>query len=257
MTDWRDLSQELDRWAEAGLTAELWWRDDDAVTTTPALDRLVALQRNFHVAVMLAAIPARVEDALARRVAAEPDVVIVQHGWAHRNHALPGRPKAELGPDRPAAYVLGELARGQIRLAQVFGPDWLKVLVPPYNRIAPAVAAGLSQAGYIGLSADKPRTGPPAGLGQVNTHLDIMEWTVSRAFLGTSPCLDQAIGHLTAKRHGQADPGEPTGLLTHHLVHDEPAWQFVEGFLALTSAHEAVRWCHPRHVFRSKMAAVP
>ena len=27
---WPDLTAELDRWGEAGRTATLWWRDDDA-----------------------------------------------------------------------------------------------------------------------------------------------------------------------------------------------------------------------------------
>ena len=37
---WQDLRDELDRWAEAGRTATLWWRDDDAVMPGPLLDRL-------------------------------------------------------------------------------------------------------------------------------------------------------------------------------------------------------------------------
>ena len=254
MPDWDDLTRELDRWAEAGTRAELWWRDDDATTWTPSLDRLVGLQRKFGEAVALAVIPARADDALAQHIARERDVVVVQHGWAHVNHARPGRAKAELGPDRPPAYVLGELARGQIRLGRLFGPGWLKVLVPPHNRIAPAVAAGLPQAGYVGLSTDKPRTQSPPGLCQINTHIDIMEWTVTRAFLGDGPCLDQALAHLAAKRGGTADPTEPTGLLTHHLAHDEASWRFVEHFLALTSRHNAVRWRHPGKLFQNKMA---
>ena len=43
MTGWDRLSIELDAWSAAGRAAEFWWRDDDAIDTTPALDRLLSL----------------------------------------------------------------------------------------------------------------------------------------------------------------------------------------------------------------------
>jgi hypothetical protein len=257
VSTWDDLARELDAWTAAGRVAEFWWRDDDAATPAPALERLLTAQRNGGVPLMLAVIPAKATEALVQRLAPAPDVVVVQHGWAHLNHARPGRSKAELGPDRPPSFVLGELARGQVLLNGLFGPEWLKVLVPPYNRIAAAVVGGLAGAGYVGLSTDRPRQAAVVhGMSQVNVHIDIMDWT-TRAFLGDGPCLDQALAHLAAKRSGGADPGEPTGLLTHHLAHDEGAWPFIERFVAATKAHQAVRWRHPVDLFRPKMAARP
>ncbi len=255
MSAWDDLTRELDAWAAAGRTAEFWWRDDDAVTVTPALERLIALHRATEVPLALAVIPAAADERLAARLVAESGIVAVQHGWAHLNHARPGRSKSELGPDRPASYVLGELVRGQARLDRLFGAAWLRVLVPPHNRIAEAVARGLAEAGYAGLSADKPRGAGWPGLALVNTHIDIMDWTVTRAFLGDGPCLAQALAHLAAKRTRRADPGEPTGLLTHHLAHDEAAWQFTERFIAATKLHRGVQWRHPAELFRPRMAA--
>jgi hypothetical protein len=255
VSTWDDLTRELDAWAAAGRAAEFWWRDDDAAAPTPALERLLAAQRAGGVPLMLAVIPAKATETLVPRLAHEPDVVVVQHGWAHLNHARPGRSKAELGLDRPPSFVLGELARGRMRLDGLFGSGWLKVLVPPYNRIAKEVTAGLAGAGYEGLSADRPRPAATVhGTIQVNVHIDIMDWT-ARAFLGDRPCLDQALAHLAAKRTGRADADEPTGLLTHHLAHNEPAWPFLERFIAATKAHPAVRWRHPVDLFRPKMAA--
>ncbi len=249
MTGWDDLARELDAWAAAGRSAEFWWRDDDAIDDTPALERLIAIQRKSAVPLALAVIPARAELRLARRLAGEAGIAVVQHGWAHLNHARPGRSKAELGADRPAALVLGELTRGRLTLDRIIGPGWLHVLVPPHNRIAPEITAGLGAAGYCGLSTDRPRSSPGPGITQINTHVDIMEWVTTRAFLGEQPCLDRAIAHLKAKREGKADAGEPTGLLTHHLAHDEPAWRFTEVFLARVSAHPAARWRDPRDLF--------
>lgn len=255
MTGWPDLTRELDAWSDGGRTAQFWWRDDDAVAVTPALERLIALQRSTGVPLALAVIPEPASPGLNDRLAPERGIAVVQHGWAHLNHAQPGRPKAELGPDRPPSFVLGELVRGQARLDQLFGNRWLRVVVPPHNRIAAAVASGLGQAGYIGLSADKPRRGSPAGIVQINTHIDIMDWAVTRAFRGDGPCLEQAIAHLAAKRAGGADPTEPTGLLTHHLAHDAAAWRFAAQFIAATTSHPGVEWCDPSALFRPKIAA--
>jgi hypothetical protein len=39
--DWTALDAELAAWDQAGLTLPLWWRDDDAVKPTPALDQYI------------------------------------------------------------------------------------------------------------------------------------------------------------------------------------------------------------------------
>ncbi len=247
MTGWSDLTAELDAWLASGKTAEFWWRDDDAVAATPALERLIALQRRHTAPLMLAVIPARAGRDLAERLKSEDGVAVVQHGWAHLNHAGPGQSKAELGPHRPSGLVLGELVRGAFTMDRLFG-TWLRVLVPPHNRIAPGIAAGLAAAGYVGLSTDRPRKAPPTGLIQVNTHIDIMNWG-TRTFLGEAACLDLAIDHLAARRAGRVDGSEPTGLLTHHLAHDEPAWAFADRFIGHLQGHPAVRWVDPRQLF--------
>jgi peptidoglycan/xylan/chitin deacetylase (PgdA/CDA1 family) len=245
---WSGLVHELDTWAAGGRVAEFWWRDDDAADTTDALQRLIALHGGHGVPLLLAVIPARAQKRLADRLRAEADIAVCQHGWAHLNHSSPGRAKAELGPDRPAPYVLGELARGALTLDRIFGNGWLRVLVPPHNRIAPEVAAGLRAAGYVGLSTDKPRRAGLTDVAQVNTHVDIMNWG-TRAFLGDEPALELAIRHLRDKRTGQADPDEPTGLLTHHLAHDEAAWAFTDRFLGAIATHRAARWRDVRDIF--------
>jgi peptidoglycan/xylan/chitin deacetylase (PgdA/CDA1 family) len=245
---WQDLTRELDLWRDTARTATFWWRDDDATAPTPALDRLLALQRKHHVPVVLAVIPARAETSLAERLAGEAGARVMQHGWAHANHAPVGASKAELGPDRPSALILGELARGQLVLDALFG-QWLRVLVPPHNRIAAAVSAALPSAGYIGLSTYNARTKAVKGLVQVNTHVDIMNW-VTRRFGGTEEALSLAIRHLQARRTGTADPDEPTGLLTHHLAHDAAAWDFTDAFLGAVKEHPAARIADPSALFQ-------
>jgi hypothetical protein len=248
MTDWTVLTRELDAWRAAGRTATFWWRDDDATAPSAALDRLLVIQQKYAAPLAVAVIPARAQPGLAERLTGIAGVSVVQHGWAHANHAPVGASKAELGPHRPEALVLGELARGQIALDALFD-GWLRLLVPPHNRIAKTVAKALPAAGYVALSTYGPRRAAKPGLVEVNTHADIMNW-VSRGFAGAGPALDLVIRHLQARRTGTADADEPTGLLTHHLAHDAAAWSFTDAFLAATTGHPATRWVDIRDLCR-------
>ena len=245
LADWADLKTALDAFAAAGKTASLWWRDDDATHPTAALDRLLTVAPDVPIAI--AVIPARAVPALAGRLLRARHVRVCQHGWNHWNHAPLGAPKAELGAHRPTAYVLGELARGHMALRALF-PDMLAMLVPPHNRIAPEVAAGLRGAGLRGLSTFNARKRVPLGIAQTNTHLDIMDWR-TRLFAGERQCLGALVAHLQARLAGRVDADEPTGLLTHHLAHDEGAWAFLAKLFVALGTHRAARFADPLEIF--------
>lgn len=238
---WGDLDAELDAWADAGRTATVWWRDDDAVEPTPALERMADLSERTGVPLALAVIPALATPALAVALAYRPTVAVLQHGWSHADHATPPAKKAELGADRPAAAVLAELAEGKARLERLFGSRALPVLVPPWNRIAPAVAAGLPALGFIGLSTFGPRRASTVNMMCVNTHIDPVAWKDGKRFLGEADSLGMAVAHLRARRLSGADPEEATGLLTHHLAMDGETWAFTERFLSAIRRHPAAR----------------
>ncbi|MDQ2101612.1 polysaccharide deacetylase family protein [Azospirillum isscasi] len=239
---WDALDAELDAWAAAGRTASFWWRDDDAVEPTPELARMIALSGETGAPLALAVIPAHAKDSLAPALDTAPAVAVLQHGWSHRDHAVPPAKKAELGADRPAAAVLAELAEGWRVLDRLFGPRALPVLVPPWNRIAPGVTAGLPDAGFTGLSVFGPKCVSTVNMMCVNTHIDPVAWKDGKRFLGEPESLGMAVAHLRARRLGQADEGEPTGLLTHHLVMDGETWAFTARFLTVTRRHPAARW---------------
>ena len=125
--------------------------------------------------------------------------------------------------------------------------------MPPWNRISPDLIGRLPGLGYKGLSTFTPRARPyPApGLLQVNTHVDIIDWRGGGVFAGTAAVIAAAVRHLSARRNGGADPDEPTGLLTHHLVHNAECQRFLEQFMAATFPHPAVRWLDARAIFGS------
>jgi len=254
MTDWADLDRELDAWGRAGQSATFWWRDDDAIASTPALQRLLdmaATATGQPLPLALAVIPAPADIGLAQTLRIAHDVVALQHGYSHGNHAAAGAKKAEFPVGRDSSTALLDLADGMQRMRELFDDRALPVLVPPWNRIDPALVGRLTDLRIRGLSTYGPRAAETAhrGMAVVNTHVDIFNWHPERRFLGIEGCLRLAIDHLAARREGRVDPGEPTGLLTHHLVHDEDAWSFLAMFLQRTSNHAAVRWMEARQLF--------
>jgi hypothetical protein len=258
MSDWRALESELDRWAQSGRDATLWWRDDDAVASTPALDRLLQTARQPNgspVPLCLAVIPAQADGTLAACAAEHPQLSILQHGFAHRNHAPPDEKKAELGGHRPATAILDELANGRQRLQALFGDRFLPVLVPPWNRMAPAVRDGLFGIGLMNYSVYGPRA--PEDGAATNTHADIIDWHHGRGFVGTAAALRLVTGHLAARREGRADPNEPTGLLTHHLVQDEAGWSFLTELVYRLNRQGAARWLAGTAIFGQTASVAP
>lgn len=248
---WTLLRDELDAWAEAGRSATLWWRDDDAVTWTPALYRLVQMGRAASVPLALAVIPAEADSRLSARLLREPHVRVLQHGYTHRNHAGSGEKKSEYASLRTLPEMTVDLCLGWLRLAELFGGQALPVLVPPWNRMAAAGVAALAGLGYRGLSMFGPRRRDheDIGLAWINTHVDIVDWRGGRGFVGEQRALDALVGHLRMRRLGQVDAAEPTGVLTHHLDHDDGCWTFLERLVAATGRHPAAQWLPAEALF--------
>jgi hypothetical protein len=258
MSAWDSFDAELARWAQAGRTATLWWRDDDAVAATPALDRLLQTARQpdgLPVPICLATIPAGADRTLADLTANNPHVSVLQHGFAHHNHAPPGEKKVELGVHRPVAAILRELADGRQRMQQLFPARFLPVLVPPWNRIAAAVHEGLPGIGLTYVSTYGPRA--VGDRASINTHVDIIDWYAGRGFVGEATALRLLTDHLAARRDGRADAAEPTGILTHHLVQDQPCWDFLTELVYRLSRRPEVRWLAGTDIFGQTAPVAP
>jgi hypothetical protein len=249
-SDWQSLADEFAAWRAARLEPSFWWRDDDAGEPTPQFERLVALSRKFALPLALAAVPAWCREDLKRAIGSA-DVAVLQHGYAHRNHAAPGEKSSELGGERPAPVVVAELAVGRQRLEELFDDRFLPVMVPPWNRIAPYLPPLLAELRYIGLSQFGPRLRPHPvrGIVQVNAHVDIVYWkSKPPEFAGTMKLLNEVTRQLRLRRGGEADRAEPIGLLTHHAAHDESCWFFLEEFLGM-GRRAGARWLGAHELF--------
>jgi hypothetical protein len=246
---WAPLEAELDAWAATGRVARFWWRDDDAVEPTPALERLLALAGPTPLA--LAVIPDRAVGSLVRRLSSENHVTVLQHGIAHANHAPPTAKKAELGPARSATTQAGALATARRRLEALFGPRFMPVLVPPWNRIADDLVPLLPHAGFVGLSTAGPRRRAQAapGLVQVNTHLDPIDWHGTRQGRPSAELVAETVRHLRARRLDAAADPEPLGLLTHHLLGDAAVERFAAELATLVRGHPGATWVSARELW--------
>jgi hypothetical protein len=251
---WPDLVDELDRWQEAGRVATLWWRDDDAVAPSRALERIALIAGKVPIA--LAAIPAMAQPDLAAwlsertRLVPGTRIAVLQHGWRHSNHSTDSK-KSEFPPVRSSEDVAFELAAGRIRLTELFGMSALPVLVPPWNRFDNRFLPLLARYGLHAISRAKPRitSRPAPGIVQANIHVDLVAWTGGRDFIGEETALGELIAHLRARRLGLACADEPTGILTHHLLQDEPTDTFLYRLLNLTGAHIAALWLDAVEIF--------
>jgi hypothetical protein len=242
--EWSDLVIELDRWEEAGLEARLWWRDDDAVTPTPELDRLLGIAAGAPLG--LAVIPADAAADLAAVLDPFPLVVVLHHGWCHANHARGGK-KSEYPADRHPVDIAEELDEGRQRLRSLFGARALPVFVPPWNRFAERFVPLLREAGLSTLSQMAPRKNkPPPGVIIADVHLDVVAWHEDRKFIGVNAALGRLIAELRARRESD-DPGA-IGVMTHHLVMDRATEDFMARLDGTIAAHWAARWADIREL---------
>jgi peptidoglycan/xylan/chitin deacetylase (PgdA/CDA1 family) len=243
---WQGLTAELDLWAAQGRTAYFWWRDDDAVAASPALDRLLELQATREAPLALAIIPAQLQESLAGRLAGHDGIAALQHGYAHRNHASLTEKKCEFPASRPLADRLSDLQAGQALMRQHFGRQFQPIFVPPWNRLAADCLPEMPRLGYTAASGFTPRKiyWAAPGLAWLNTHVDPIDWHGTDNSGAAMRSLTAASALLRAMRLGEQQL-QPVGLLTHHLRHDETIWDFTSVFLATTLRHAAVRWLDP------------
>lgn len=248
---WDWVSQELDLWARERRTAKFWWRDDDAQDVSDRLSRMLATAARFDVTIGLSVIPAKLKPRLVKALGRERHAQVLVHGFAHENYARPGQAKRELGGARRPNEIVADLERGLALMRSSFGRRLLPVLVPPWNRIAPAAVEQLPVLGYRGLSTWKPRVAahPVTGLMQVNTHLDVIDWRRGRVVKDEALIAGLLLRKLRWRRESRARAAEPLGLLTHHAYWDAAKEEIIMNLLKATRGHPAVQWHTPAAVF--------
>ena len=232
--DWSPLNAALEQAKDQGCHLRFWWRDDDAVAHTPALDRLLSIARRYNAGIGLAVIPRDLQASLVSRLADESSALALVHGWSHDNFAPPEIKKAEFGAHRPVETMVAEAQRALHVAREQFGAKLLPVFVPPWNRISGELTPRLPRLGFAGLSTfmDRKVAFPAEGLLQVNTHVDPIDWHGTRSAIEPEQIIAGFVLAIERRMAGAADREEPIGFLTHHLVHDEVIWMLSERLIA-------------------------
>ncbi len=223
----------------------LWLRDDDAVDPSDKLTSFLDLADHHAIPALLAVIPEQTGEALQTELVARGSglVRVAVHGWSHQNHATPPAKKQELGLHRPAETVFAELEAGFSKLECLYKEQFIAMLVPPWNRINPALVDPLATIGYRALSTFHDRKSDwkaSHALPFHDTHVDIINWKAGSIGRPSDELFDEMTG-LIRTGHG----GHPIGILTHHLVHDDQAARFLTRLFELTTRHKACHWIDP------------
>lgn len=246
------LRQELSIWQSNGRRCPFWWRDDDLVSSGPLLAKMAALAQQFDVKVLVAVIPAQAEANLAVATQDMTQLVFCQHGFDHKNYELTGSPNGEFGSNRPLVEVERDIRDGHSRMQKLFEKRFFPVFVPPWNCLQEKAHSILVALKFIGLSqyCDQMRV-ENEGLRLVNTHVDIMQWAKSpnvRCHSATD--LVSRLVVLLRQRRLEVDiEHEPIGILSHHRVMGQDAWQFMSELLSVTKEFSCVQWLAPEEVF--------
>ncbi|MDX2320192.1 MAG: hypothetical protein QNK26_06275 [Moritella sp.] len=240
MSNWQMLAEEIQQWSSP---VQFWWRDDDAVANSGALQRLLMLAAQFQIPVHLAVIPESLQASLSviNKVQHSANCYVLQHGYDHRSYALEGQRKIELGGSQDIPSLLKKLALGQQLLKSRFGEQYLNILVPPWNRIADEVASQLPAMDYTQLSVLGSKKQAESDF-NLNVHIDIIDWK-QRCFAGEDAILTKIISHLREQRLAGLDRNiKPCGFMTHHLDHDLNSWLFISQFFQFCQQQENVEW---------------
>lgn len=244
------LATELDEWLRAGKRAKFWWRDDDTTADTPALRRLLRLAATVDTVVALAVIPSEADADLPAALR-KASCVVWQHGWLHKwtlNETAKQYSSGEFGEGRSLESMMHDAMQGQRAMDRLFGSDWERVFVPPFHALTMPFKSVLPILGYRGVSSGLPYKPPIATVPEVSAEIDIIDWP-KRCFHGSAVVVGLVVDQLRALRQGNANEFRPIGILTHHRVMQEAAWDFTAALFAFLHQHPAAELIPGNRVF--------
>lgn len=222
--DWTELREALRAANAAGRSLPVFFRDDDANDDRPSLRQLLRISASRQVPINLEVIPGLLTDdgvGLLREAAAvNPELIgLNQHGWRHENHEPTGR-KSEFGQSRDLDQQHRDISAGRQVMEKAFGKDFFPVFTPPWNRCTAVTHEVLVGLGFAAIS-DLARHDWESlkGIVRIPATLDIIDWKGSRDLRPGEEILAQLVEQIGA--------GGPVGILLHHQVMSQTAFDFI------------------------------
>lgn len=216
---------------EADSPRPFFFRDDDAGWRDDRLRDVLDCFQARGLPVDVAVIPAELTPELAAELTAragDGGVRVHQHGYAHANHETTGR-KCEFGQSREAGAYARDIAEGQRRMRDAFGPHADAVFTPPWNRCEPAVADALVTLGFAVLSRDS--TAPRLD------RSDLVELPVTVDWFGNRKGVRWTREELGEVIAASIRRDRAVGVMLHHAVTDRAELAGVDELLALVDGH--------------------
>ena len=221
---WAKLRTALGALPATDRPLNIFFRDDDVAGDEPSLRRMIDLFRETGVPVNLEIIPGHLTEACASYLRLEKDrcpelFELNQHGWRHENHEPAGR-KSEFGISRGYAEQFADIKEGKERLEEMLGSSFHPVFTPPWNRFTGETCRALEALGFKALSALR-RSSTIEGYSypEISVTLDIIDWKLTRALRPVETLIDELIGQIERR--------ETIGIMLHHQVMDDEAFDFL------------------------------
>ena len=246
---WSALLGELDVWASLGHRARLWFRDDDASSDIPGLRWMVQNAAACDVPIFFAVIPGLLTEDAESLLRSHPNHWVLQHGYDHADHSLPGQEQTELCDHRDIDEVARQLEQGRQRLEEAFAERFLPVMVPPWHRIGPRIGSCLSAWHFEAFSAHARGLDRSVDfLPTVDAQIDLMRWSDPFVFIGRDDLEHQLVEELELRRLRDAF-SKPVGILSHHSMMCSDKMSAIRELWSLASAHAGARWLGGTEVF--------
>ncbi|HWQ31542.1 MAG TPA: polysaccharide deacetylase [Blastocatellia bacterium] len=203
----------------------IFFRDDDVDEDEATLHRLLRIFLRHEAPVNLEIIPGRLTKSAARLLRQYRDfrprlIGLNQHGWQHVNHEPAGR-KCEFGPSRSFDEQIKDISQGRAVLEAVFETAFFPAFTPPWNRCTNETAQALDELGFQVLSKDQCRL-PAANyrFQEIPVTLDLYRWR-------QGPVM-KAPAEIISDLSRQMREADRIGILLHHKVMDETAFEFLD-----------------------------
>ena len=107
--------------------------------------------------------------------------------------------------------------------------------------------------GFSGVSTGAPLTLQPEHVREAKAELDLFDWAVRSPL--SFAAAEAELVRLLSSRRAEGRHDEPVGVLTHHRIFAEDAWQLTEEIVRLVGSHPAATFVRPDSLF--PLAAAP
>lgn len=245
MVSWEDLKSELNSWQAEGKKILFWWRDDDAIEASHLLDQLLKISEQFQAPLSLAVIP----ELCHKPFDILETTAILQHGFSHQNNAGPDEKKCELHHSLINEDLTQRLEISKTKLEEYFPKAFYPCMTPPWNRMSPDLSPPLIKAGFKAISSYKKQTYSD-DICHINTHIDIIDWSKQpRECLNEDKIIQDILSFLQENRQKE---NAVMGLLTHHLVHDQKTWDFLETLLGFLRENSIIQFTEIKDLIKNE-----